>query len=229
MPDEAEIRLAGAGDRSGHPNGGPGDESPFQTRAQFLKNWSWQSVIGINCGTCERGRAQHGLNSETSAACAQDWETQRNQALTLGETIDFLRQFHRRAPFLFFNGNTFAAIGRQLSVALFSDLPSTRLREIGSAIAHYIAGVLDRESMMEIVENLCLAQALKPGDKVKTLRGSTRGVIVRVLSDGRVAWKPVCSESELIALPESLVLDNPGAERRKHKEELPRKTPNKHN
>jgi len=30
----------------------------------------------------------------------------------LGETFDRLRAFHRKAPFLFFNGNTFAEIGR---------------------------------------------------------------------------------------------------------------------
>ena len=45
----------------------------------------------------------------------------------------------------------------------------------------------------------------KPGDRVKTLRGSTRGVIVRVLPDGRVAWRAEGSQTELVALPESLL------------------------
>jgi hypothetical protein len=74
-----------------------------------------------------------------------------------------------------------------------------------SAVAHYIAGVLDRETMVEIVESLCEAAKLKPGDRVKTFRGSTQGVIVRVLPDGRVAWRPDGTRSELIALPESLL------------------------
>ncbi|MBU6402282.1 MAG: hypothetical protein KGS61_18340, partial [Verrucomicrobia bacterium] len=104
-----------------------------------------------------------------------------------------------------FNGNTFASIGRELSFALFSNLAPGRKREIGSAVAHYIAGVLDREPMVEIVEGLCESADFKPGDRVKTLRGSTRGVIVRVLADGRVAWQPDGSQSELIALPESLL------------------------
>jgi hypothetical protein len=65
--------------------------------------------------------------------------------LTLAETLDFLFRCHRRAPFLFFNGNTFATIGRELALALFSDLPPSRKREVSSAIAHYIAGVLDRK------------------------------------------------------------------------------------
>ena len=76
-----------------------------------------------------------------------------------------------------------------------------------SAVAHYIAGVLDRESMVSIVESLCASAELKAGDPVKTFRGSLRGRIVRVLPDGRVAWKPNGSSSELIALPESLVPD----------------------
>jgi len=74
-----------------------------------------------------------------------------------------------------------------------------------SAIAHYIAGVLDRESMVEIVESLCQTADLKPGNRVKTLRGTTHGVIVRIFDDGRVVWKPDESASELIALLESLL------------------------
>ena len=88
---------------------------------------------------------------------------------------------------------------------LFAELPTGRRREVMSAIAHYIAGVLDRESMVSIVEELCEAASFQAGDRVKTLRGSTRGVIVRVLSDGRIVWKPAGSESELTALPESLL------------------------
>jgi len=76
-----------------------------------------------------------------------------------------------------------------------------------SAIAHCIAGVLDRERMVEIVEGLCESAEFKPGDRVKTLRGSTRGVIVRLLEDGRVVWRPEGSASELTALPESLLRD----------------------
>ena len=74
-----------------------------------------------------------------------------------------------------------------------------------SAVAHYIAGVLDRDAMVEIVEGLCESAEFKPGDLVKTLRGSTRGVIVRVLPEGRVAWRPDGSQTELVALPESLL------------------------
>ena len=207
MSDEAETGPAGAPDGGGHPQGGGGIGSPLQTRAAFLKNWDWNAVISINRGACERGRAQHGVNSDTGAACAADWDALRHQTLTLAETFDQLRAYHRRAPFLFFNGNSFATIGRELSFALFSDLVPGRKREIGSAVAHYIAGVLDRESMVEIVESLSETADLKPGDRVKTLRGSTRGIIIRTLDDGRFVWRADGSGAELTSLPESLMAD----------------------
>lgn len=171
MNDETAIGPAGAPDGKRHPPGGGGVGSPLQTRAQFLKNWDWHAVVSINQGACQRGRAQHGLNSEIGTAGAADWETLRIQTLTLGETFDRLRAYHRRAPFLFFNGNTFATIGRELSFVLFSDLAPGPKREVGSAVAHYIAGVLDREAMVEIVESLSDIVAWKPGDRVKILRG----------------------------------------------------------
>jgi hypothetical protein len=44
----------------------------------------------------------------------------------------------------------------------------------------------------------------KPGDRVKTLRGSMSGTILRLLPDGRVVWR-ADSGAELIALPEALL------------------------
>lgn len=73
-----------------------------------------------------------------------------------------------------------------------------------SAVAHYIAGVLDHNSMAQIVDELCSAADVVPGDRVKTLRGSLRGVILRLLPDGRAVWRSD-SGVELTALPESLV------------------------
>jgi hypothetical protein len=61
--------------------------------------------------------------------------------------------------------------------------------------------------MVEIVESLCQTANLKPGDRVKTLRGTTRSMVLRFLDDGRVVWKPDGSGSELMGLPEGLIPD----------------------
>ncbi len=202
--NETEAGSSGAPDDGGYRSGGGGKCAPLQARAAFLANWNWESVVSINQRTCARGGAQHGINSETGAAGAAEWEQAHRQDLSLGETIDFLRACHRGAPFLFFNGNTFSFIGRELVFVLFSDLPASRRREVGSAVAHYVAGVLDRDSMISIVESLCESASFLPGDRVQTLRGSTSGVVVRILDDGRIEWRPQGTTSGLIGLPESL-------------------------
>lgn len=97
---------------------------------------------------------------------------------------------------------------------MFADLPTVRRREVISAVAHYIAGVLPWESMVEIVESLSESADLKPGDRVKTLRGTSRGIIVRKLEDGRLVWKSDDSGAELISLPESLLPDKPSQDRK---------------
>ena len=112
MSDEAADRSAEARNARGNPPGGAGPESPLQTRAAFLQNWDWQSVVRLNRGVCERGRAQHGANSESFEAVGREWNARRSVETSLGETLDYLRRCHRQAPFLFFNGNTFAEIGR---------------------------------------------------------------------------------------------------------------------
>ena len=207
MTDETAIGPAGTPERRGHPRGSPGEQSPLQARAAFLKNRNWELVIGLNRGACARGNAQHGQNSESYATVEAEWRQKQTEVCSLGETIEFLRQCHRRAPFLFFNGNTFADIGRTIIDLIFADLSTGRRREVMSAVAHYIAGVLSWEAMKEIVESLSETADWKPGDRVKTLRGSLHGRILRILDDGKIVWQPNGTMSELTALPESLCMD----------------------
>ncbi len=68
--------------------------------------------------------------------------------------------------------------------------------------------MLDEDLMISAVESLSQAADWKPGDRVKTLRGTTRGVILKLLEDGRIVWRPDGSRTELTALPESLCADN---------------------
>jgi len=111
---------------------------------------------------------------------------------------------------LFFNGNTFADIARQVATAIFADLPPIRRREVISALAHYVAGVLSKEDMASIVDSLWKSANFAPSDRVTTLRCSLRcslsGEVMAILDDGRIKW---CSDSGevLVALPESLIRD----------------------
>jgi hypothetical protein len=74
-----------------------------------------------------------------------------------------------------------------------------------SAVAHYIAGVLDRDAMIGIVDSMWFAAtSFAVGDRVATLRGSVTGTVLEPLPDGRIRWRGDTGV-ELISLPESLV------------------------
>ncbi len=186
MGDETQIRSGDPGDSRDGGGGSAGESAPLQARAAFLANWHWQSVIRLNERLCSGGRAQHGQNSETYPRCEAEWQQGHGTERTLLETLDWLRSFHRKAPFLFFNGNSFAEIARTLTDALFAEFPHVRRRQAASLAAHYVAD-------------------FKLGDRVRTLKGSLRGTVKKILPDGRIAWKPDNSSSELLALPESLL------------------------
>jgi hypothetical protein len=205
MPDETSLRPGDESDAQDGAGGSTGEPASLQGRAPFLKNWNWQSVIRINERLCRGGGAQHGKNSETHARCEGEWIEGCAKERSLLETLDWLRSFHRKAPFLFFNGNTFAEIARTVTDALFAEFPRARRREAASLAAHYVAGVLDREPVTQGIIALADIANFKPGDRVKTLKGSLHGVVRKILPDGRIAWQPDDNEAELIALPESLL------------------------
>ncbi len=205
MSDEAALRPGDESDAKDGAPGSAGEPASLQARAPFLANWNWQSVVGINERLCRGGRAQHGKNSETYARSEKEWDEGSGKERTLVQTLDWLRSFHRTAPFLFFNGNTFAEIARTLTDALFAEFPRGRRREAASLAAHYVAGVIDREPVVEGIISLAEAADIKPRDRVKTLKGSLRGVVREILSDGRIVWQPDGNKTELTALPESLL------------------------
>lgn len=204
MADEIPSRSGGKADAGNAPRERGGEQSALQVRAAFLENWDWELINSLNRTACERGRAQHGHNSETHERVRQQWEGLRPTELTFKELLEFLRACHRGAPFLFFNGNTFAEVARRSMDALLAEFPLARRREAASLAAHYVAGVLDEESLVLGLDALTEPVDFHPGDQVKTLRGSMKGVIVRLRPDGRVVWR-ADSGTELTALPESLV------------------------
>src|SRR5262245_23014637 len=129
MADEVPTgpgEEADAGDVQGEHRG---EQSALQVRAAFLENWDWELINSLNRTACERGRAQHGHNSETHERVRQRWEELRRVELSFKELLDFLCRCHRGAPFLFFNGNTFAEVARRTTDALLAEFPLARRRE----------------------------------------------------------------------------------------------------
>jgi hypothetical protein len=87
-------------------------------KRRWLKDWPWETVVVINAGLCKEKSALHKPTSDGYELTQKLWESSRSRELTLGETLGICRQGHRLAPFCFYNGNTFVAIGRTLILDL---------------------------------------------------------------------------------------------------------------
>jgi hypothetical protein len=129
MSDETAIGSAGTADGGRHSQRGRGQSTPLQSRAKFLENWNWLSVTQINVGLCERGRAQRGINKETHAAVAEEWEKYQTSELTLLETFQFLKSCHRRAPFLFLTATPLRKLGVPWPMPCCQIFPSIAVRK----------------------------------------------------------------------------------------------------
>jgi len=186
---------------------GGSEQSPLQARTRFLENWDWTSLTNLNRRLCEGRGAQHGPNSESHEACRQAWEELQKKELTLLEVFAQLRRFHRLAPFLFFNGNTFAELGRGLTHALFADVATLRRKLIASLAAHYIAGLpdVDETILTKGLQDLARIEQFSVGDTVATLKRTLTGKITRLNDDGTLVWKCDQTGALMTATPQSLI------------------------
>ena len=105
----------------------------------WLRDYSWEFVTAQNAMLCSAKSALHKPTSDGHEITRQLWESHYLQETTLNEAVELCRRCHRGAPFCFYNGNTFAAIIRDVVNQL--DLPAARKLVVRSLAGHIVAGV----------------------------------------------------------------------------------------
>ncbi|RRJ95940.1 hypothetical protein Ga0100231_018390 [Opitutaceae bacterium TAV4] len=85
----------------------------IEERKAWLASYPWGFAEVSNKMLCLAGGYQAGRTSAYEDA-RKWWEESHVREMSFAEAVDFLRTAHRKAPFLFLNGNTFAAIGRRI-------------------------------------------------------------------------------------------------------------------
>ena len=108
----------------------------------------------INAGLCKQKNALHKPTSEVYKPAQKLWETSRERELSLRETLDICRQCHKLAPFCFYNGNTFAAIGRTMIQDLPRKMSPVKAHGFRSVVGHYIAGTAGAEELAKVPDEL---------------------------------------------------------------------------
>lgn len=114
------------------------------TRA-WLADFTWDIVTAQNAVLCAAKNALHKPTSDGHAETKALWDLRHPQVMRLDEAVDLCRKCHRRAPFCFYNGNTFASIIPLVIKKL--SLPAEEAYIIRSLAGHIVAGVATDEEV----------------------------------------------------------------------------------
>lgn len=111
----------------------------------WLADFTWEIVTAQNAVLCAAKNALHKPTSDGHAATKELWEQQHTQDMRLDEAVDLCRRCHRKAPFCFYNGNTFASIIALVIKRL--PLSAEKAYIIRSLAGHIVAGVATDEEV----------------------------------------------------------------------------------
>jgi len=116
-------------------------------------DYEWDFIESLNEELCSKAGYQHGRTSDGYEGAKAFFEEMiARESCSLPEAVDLLRQMHRKAPFLFLNGNTFCEVGRELLLEYGSNTVKTRA-QIFSIVGHHIAGkqLMDLEELKALL------------------------------------------------------------------------------
>lgn len=109
-------------------------------QAPWLADFTWAQIEELTRQLCARTHSFHGPTSDGYTPCRTEWERRHPEQAGFRSVLGLLRECHRLSPFCFNNGNTFAAVARELVMDFeLAAEPAALLR---SAAGHYVAGVL---------------------------------------------------------------------------------------
>jgi hypothetical protein len=115
----------------------------MSSHRQWLVGYSWDFVTAQNAVLCAAKNALHQPTSDGHDITEALWNQHHVDAMGLDDAVDLCRRCHRMAPFCFYNGNTFAAIIRDVVNCL--NLEPHRGQIVRSLAGHIVAGVASDE------------------------------------------------------------------------------------
>ena len=113
----------------------------------WLRDWPWETITTINQGLCKEKNALHRPTSEGHESARKLWENSRKLKIPLRKALDVCRECHKLAPFCFYNGNTFVAVGRTMIQDMLRKLEPVKAHAFRSVVGHYIAGTAGEKEL----------------------------------------------------------------------------------
>ena len=110
---------------------------------RWLAPYSWEFITAQNAALCAAKNATHGPTRDGHEVARKLWIGRQGAEMGLADAVELCRKCHQLAPFCFYNGNTFAAVIRDVIQQLpIQEVERTTARSLAG---HMVAGVASRE------------------------------------------------------------------------------------
>lgn len=120
----------------------------------WLARVPWQTVLSVNQELCQKDKQPHEPNPGQYEQAERLWNDTAARSLPLGEALDVFRQIHHLAPFKFFNGNTMAAVAKQMIGEELAAIPTMQAQMVRSTVAHYVVGAIKAKELEAVLQHL---------------------------------------------------------------------------
>ena len=124
-----------------------------QIQKQWLGSVPWGTVLSINQDQCQAQNTAHQPKPNSFDAARDLWEKSVSKAMSLQEVLDVCRKCYELAPFVFNNGNTFAAVSTRLIQEWADYLPAVEAQILRTTVSHYVAGQVGKSELRQVIRH----------------------------------------------------------------------------
>lgn len=110
-------------------------------------------MLAVNKALCQAQKIDALNGAKGYEPARRLWEKSVAKSMSLLEALDICRDCHELRPFMFNNGNTFAAIGRTLVEEQLKPVPPVEAQILRTTMCHYIVGLIDRKELQQVLRH----------------------------------------------------------------------------
>jgi len=119
----------------------------------WLETVPWETVRTVNQALCQAQQTVCQPKANTYESARQLWEKSSARTMSLPEVLEICRRCRDLGPFVFGNGNTFAAIGKTLIEDWVKTLPPVEAQIVRTTVGHYVAGLIGKKELLEVLQH----------------------------------------------------------------------------
>lgn len=130
----------------------------------WLRTVPWETVLSLNKDFCEAQKTIHETREGKIQQAQQKWERTASRRLPLLEALDLCKQCCELGPFLFNNGNTFAAAARKIMEDWLATLPAIEAQIARGTAGHYVVGQVTRKELSQVLAQFEARWPIRPAE-----------------------------------------------------------------